>query len=89
MEVDVDKEEPMSKTGLEKLMMDLGMTDQEMSEEQFNEMVTVLNPQQEQALRERYGIPKPRQDSSEGSRITAEHIRQIEREALRRLRSRK
>ena len=85
----MDKEEPMSKTGLEKLMMDLGMTDQEMSEEQFNEMVNMLNPQQEQALRERYGIPKPRHSSSEGSKITAEQIRQIEREALRRLRSRK
>ena len=85
----MEHEHSDKKIGFTKLMKDLGLPDQEMNEEQFNKMVSLLDPKQEQVLRERYGIPKPSRPKSEGVEITAQHIREIEREALRKLRSRK
>ena len=85
----MDKTNPDKESGLAKLMQDLGLADQEMNEEQFNNMAKLLNPQQEQALRARYGIPKPSRSVSKGNALSAETIREIERAALRKLRGQK
>ena len=76
--------------GLAILIQELGLNDREINEEQFNEMMQLLTPQQELSLREYYGISDPKElPSKEEMEMVRSRVQEIEREALRRLRSRK